>query len=252
MAPANFATTRWTVVMAARHGSAGEGQAALELLCERYWAPLYGYARRQGHSVEQAQDLTQGFFARFLEKQDVRAADPTRGKFRSFLLASFKHYLSNAGDRERAQKRGGGQPLLSLEFETAEAKYQIEPLDALTPEALFERQWALGLIDRVHASLGDESAQAGKAELFERLRGVVVGERITGGYVQIARELGTTEGAIKVTVHRLRGRFRELLRAEIGATVSDDAEIDGELRHLIAVLSDGDGLPGRLIRLGTP
>ena len=232
-----FATTRWTLVMAAsRHATPGSREA-LSQLCELYWPPLYGYARRHGNSVEQAQDLTQSFFARFLEKHDVATADPNRGRFRSFLLASFKHFLANEYDREHAKKRGGSRVLIALEIETAEARYAAEPPDTLTPEALFERQWALGVIDRVTAAVRSDFIDAGKEATFLRLKGFLMGEKEEGGYAEAARELGMTQGAVKVTVHRLRGKFRERLRTEIMATVSDDSEIDDEIRYLMAVLT---------------
>jgi len=223
--------------MAASRDLAPGSHEALSQLCERYWPPLYSYARRHGYSVDQAQDLTQAFFARFLEKRDVQAADPQRGRFRSFLLTSFKHFVANEHDRERAKKRGGGQVPIALEVETAEARYAAEPPDTLTPEALFERQWALGVIDRAMARLRADLVEAGKEATFEHLKGFLIGEKEEGGYADIARTLGTTEGAIKVTVHRLRRRFRDQLRVEIGATVSDDSEIDEEIRYLIAVLT---------------
>lgn len=232
-----FTTTRWTLVMAASRDSTPTSREALAELCERYWPPLYSYARRHGYSVDQAQDLTQAFFARFLEKRDVQAADPQRGRFRSFLLTSFKHFVANEHDRERAQKRGGGQVPIALEVETAEARYAAEPPDKLTPEALFERQWALDVIDRGLAKVRADYVKAGKEAMFERLKGFLIGEKEQGGYADVARTLGTTEGAIKVTVHRLRRRFRDVLRAEIMATVSDDSEIDDEIRYLIAVLT---------------
>ena len=237
-APNRFATTRWTLVLKASRASTPASRQALAELCERYWPPLYSYARRQGHSVDQAQDLTQAFFTRFLEKRDVQAADPQRGRFRSFLLTSFKHFIANEHDRERAKKRGGGQLPIALEVETAEARYAAEPPDKLTPEALFERQWALGVLDRAMAMLRADLVKAGKETTFEHLKGFLIGEKEQGGYAEIARSLGTTEGAIKVTVHRLRRRFRDLLRVEIGATVSDDSEIDEEIRYLIAVLTE--------------
>ena len=232
-----FTTTRWTLVLTASRDSTPASCQALAELCERYWPPLYSYARRRGYSVDQAQDLTQAFFARFLEKRDVQAADPRRGRFRSFLLASFKHFIANEHDRERAQKRGGGQWPIALEVDTAEARYAAEPPDNLTPEALFERQWALGVIDRVMAMLRADLVKAGKEATFDHLKGFLIGEKEEGGYSHIARRLGTTEGAIKVTVHRLRRRFRDGLRTEIAATVSDDSEIDDEIRYLIDVLS---------------
>ena len=233
-----FTTTRWSLVLTAGRDSTPGSQAALAELCELYWPPLYAYARRQGDSVEQAQDLTQAFFARLLEKRYVQAADPQRGRFRSFLLASFKHFVANERDHERAQKRGGGQLPLALEFDAAEARYAAEPAETLTPEALFERQWALGVIDRVLAALGAECAKAGKKATFDHVKDLLVGERSACGYAAIADALGTTEGAIKVTVHRLRRRFRHLLRVEIGATVSDDSEINDEIRYLFAALMD--------------
>jgi RNA polymerase sigma-70 factor (ECF subfamily) len=212
-------------------------RAAMAALCELYWPPLYGYARRAGYSVDQAEDLTQAFFARFLERGDVQAADPQRGRFRSFLLASFKHFLLNERDRERALKRGGGQPLLGFDVESAEARYAAEPADAFTPESLFERQWALGILDRGMATLRAECASAGKSSTLVHLEAFILGDKSPGGYAHVAETLGATEGAIKVTIHRLRRRLRELLRMEIAPTVAEDAEIDGEIRHLITVLT---------------
>jgi RNA polymerase sigma-70 factor (ECF subfamily) len=232
-----FPTTRWTLVVAAARDSNDSGRPALAELCERYWPPLYAYARRDGHAVDEAQDLTQAFFAKFLEKEYVRAADPARGKFRSFILSSFRHFMSNERDRERTQKRGGGQRLLSLEFESAEASYRLEPPDTLTPEGLFERRWALELIDRVTRQLAAERERAGDAATFEHLKDFLIGDREDGKYADAARALGTTDGALRVAVHRLRRRFRDLLRAEIAATVAEDSEIDGEIRHLIAAVS---------------
>jgi RNA polymerase sigma factor (sigma-70 family) len=233
-----FTTTRWTLVLKADRGSTPASRAALTELCDLYWPPLYAYARRKGSSVEDAQDLTQAFFAQLLEKHYVRAADPERGKFRSFLLASFKHFAAHERDREQAQKRGGGQVPLTLDFDRAEAGYTAEPPDTLTPEALFERQWALGVLDRVLATLRAECVKSGKEATFDNVKDLLVGEKSPGGYAAIAATLGTTEGAIKVTVHRLRRRYQQALRAEIGATVSDDSEIDEEIRYLIALLSE--------------
>ena len=230
-----FATTRWTVVLAA--GRDRTSAPALAQLCERYWPPLYSYARRRGYSVEHAQDVTQAFFLRFLEKRYVQSADRQRGKFRSFLLASFKHFLANEYDRERAKKRGGGEQLVSLEIETAEARYAAEPADELTPESLFERHWAQGVLDRAFAALRAECIASGKTATFEALGDYLIGEKQHGGYAETARLLGTSEGAVKVTVHRLRRRWRDLLREEIGTTVSEDSEIEEEIRYLIAVLT---------------
>lgn len=207
-------------------------------LCELYWPPLYAFARRRGHTIEEAQDLTQAFFARLLEKRTVEAADPERGRFRSFLLASFKHFAANERERHKAQKRGGGRLPIALEFETAEADYAAEPADTLTPEALFERRWALGVIDRAMAMLRAECVGSGKEAMFDRVQDLIIGDKTAGGYAATARTLNTTEGALKVTIHRLRRRFRALLRAEIGATVADDSEIDDEIRHLMTVLGE--------------
>jgi RNA polymerase sigma factor (sigma-70 family) len=237
MPKGGFATTRWTIVMKASRESTPGSREALSRLCEIYWPPLYSFARRQGHGVEQAQDLTQAFFARFLEKHDVQDADPARGRFRSFLLSSFKHFLANEYDRERAKKRGGGQVMIALEVDAAEARYSAEPADKLTPEALFEQQWAHGLVDRVTNMLRADLVKAGKEASFEQLKDLLMGEKEQGGYAGIARALGTTEGAVKVTVHRLRRKFRDLLRAEIAATVADDGEIEDEIRYLMAIVA---------------
>jgi RNA polymerase sigma factor (sigma-70 family) len=230
-----FATTRWTLVMAA--GAAAPGsREAISRLCELYWQPLYSYARRRGQSVEQAQDLTQSFFVRFLEKHDIRAADRQRGRFRSFLLSAFKHFMANEYDRGRAKKRGGGHVTVPLEFGDAEARYVAEPADTLTPEDLFERQWALHVIDRAMTALRADLIESGKENVYTCLHGFLIGEK-DQNYAQAARALGQTEGAVKVTVHRLRRRLRDFLRAEIAATVSDDSEIEDEIRYLIGVVA---------------
>jgi len=230
-----FATTRWTLVMAAGATAPGSREA-LSRLCELYWQPLYGYARRRGQSVEQAQDLTQAFFARFLEKHDVRAADKQRGRFRSFLLSAFKHFMANEYDRERAKKRGGGHATLPLEFGEAEARYVAEPADTITPEDLFERQWASQVIERAMDALRADLLESRKGDLYTRLRGFLIGDK-DQNYADVARAMGQTEGAVKVTVHRLRRRLRDFLRAEIAATVSDDSEIEDEIRYLIRIVS---------------
>ena len=232
-----FATTRWSLVLAAGRDSTAGSQAAFSELCELYWRPIYAFARRQGHDVHDAEDLTQAFFTRLLEKHVVQAADPQRGRFRSFLLASFKHFVANERDRAHAQKRGSGKVMIGLDFESAEARYSAEPADALTPEAVFERQWALAILDRVLATLRDECVNAGKADLFDCVRDLLAGDRSPGGYAAIAESLGTTEGAVKVNVHRLRRRYRDLLRAEIEATVSNSSEIDEELGFLMSAVS---------------
>jgi RNA polymerase sigma-70 factor (ECF subfamily) len=232
-----FATTRWSLVLTAGGEATAGSRAALSELCELYWRPVYAFARRQGFDVHEAEDMTQAFFARLLEKHVVQAADPQRGRFRSFLLASFKHFIANERDRARAQKRGSGQVIVGLDVESAEARYSSEPVDTLTPEALFERQWALSVLDRVLAALRDECVKAGKATVFDAVRDLLAGDRNPGGYAALAGSLGTTEGALKVHVHRLRRRYRELLRAEIEGTVSDTSEVDDEIGYLMAVVS---------------
>jgi RNA polymerase sigma-70 factor (ECF subfamily) len=235
--PGRFATTHWSLIVAARDGDTAEAQAALAALCQAYWYPLYAYIRRQGHPADQAQDLTQEFFTRLLEKEFLGVLDPDKGKFRAFLLAACKHFLANERDRERAQKRGGGRLRLSLDFTDAEDRYTREPGHALTAEKLFERRWALALLQGVLERLREEHAARGKGELFDRLRGFLLGERQPGGYAGAAADLGLTEGAAKVAVHRLRQRYRELLRAEIGRTVPDGESVDEEIRALFAALA---------------
>jgi RNA polymerase sigma factor (sigma-70 family) len=229
-----FATTRWSIVAAAGDPAAPE---ALATLCEGYWYPLYGYIRRQGYSAHEAQDLTQGFFAGLLERHALAALDPARGKFRSFLLASCKNYLSHERDRARAQKRGGGKTILSLDFTSAEALYQKEPAHSLTPDRLFARRWALTLLDQVLDRLRREFTDKGKELLFDRLRVFLLGERALLPQSRMAEELGMTAGALKVAVHRMRSRFRELVREEIARTVDDPGNVDDEIRELFAALA---------------
>jgi RNA polymerase sigma-70 factor (ECF subfamily) len=231
-----FVTTRWTVVLAAGRGGTQESQEALASLCGAYWYPLYAFVRRLGRRPEEAQDLTQAFFARLLEKNYLRAADPGRGRFRSFLLAAFKHFLSKERERTRAQKRGGGRKHLPLDFEAGERRYSLEPAHELTAERLYEQRWALTVLDQVLARLRGEFSHGGKADLFERLKGYLTGEGAVRPYREAAAELGTTEAAFKMAVHRLRQRFREALLAEIAQTVAGPEEVDEELRHLFAAV----------------
>jgi RNA polymerase sigma factor (sigma-70 family) len=230
----NFATTRWSLVLLAGERRSPQSAAALAALCETYWFPLYAYIRRRGHSVYDAQDLTQAFFARLLEKNDLAAAEPGRGRFRSYLLTSLKNFLANEWDRHRAQKRGGGRCALSIDFETAEDRYRREPGHNETPETIFERRWALLLLENVLARLREEAIQSDKMKDFERLKVFLTGEPPTATYAQLSAELGTTEGNLKVAVHRLRRRYRELLREEIAQTVGDAEEVDQEIRDLFA------------------
>jgi RNA polymerase sigma factor (sigma-70 family) len=235
--PRRFATTRWSQVIAAGRAQSAASRDALSGLCEAYWYPLYAYVRRWGYGPDEAQDLTQEFFARLLEKHYLRDADPMRGRFRSFLLASLKHFLSNERDKAAAVKRGGRATIVALEVETAEGMYQLEPPDADTPEKVFERRWALMLLERTLARLRDEFAAGGRQQFFARLEGYLTGERETVPYAQLAEELGMSEGAIKVAVHRLRKRFGALLRDEIGDTVSEPAQVDDEVRELFRILT---------------
>jgi RNA polymerase sigma-70 factor (ECF subfamily) len=235
MPPSQFATTHWSLVLAARDRAEPGAADALASLCSLYWYPLYAYVRRRGHGPEDGHDLTQEFFARLLEKHFLAAVDPCKGKFRSFLLAACNHFLANERDRARARKRGGGRLVLSLDARDAEGRYRAEPADALTPETLFERRWALALLQQVMARLRDEFEARGKDKLFDRLRGFLVGDKEIV-YRRAAEQLGLSEGAVKVAVHRLRQRYRELLHEEIGRTVGAPEEIEEEVRALFAAL----------------
>jgi RNA polymerase sigma-70 factor (ECF subfamily) len=235
MPPSRFLTTHWSLILAARDRAEPGADDALGSLCALYWYPLYAYVRRRGHGADEAHDLTQEFFARVLEKDFLAGVDRGKGKFRSFLLAACNHFLANERDRARARKRGGGRPVLSLDAADAEGRYRAEPAGGLTPEKLFERRWAMALLQQVMARLREEFEAKGKGQLFDRLRGFLVGEK-GGGYRGAADELGLSEGAVKVTVHRLRQRYRELLHEEIGRTVDAPERIDEEVRHLFAAL----------------
>ena len=231
-----FATTHWSVVLAAGSENTPEALAALERLCRTYWYPLYAYVRREGYSPEDAQDLTQGFFAQLLARHSLANVAPEKGRFRSFLLAAMRHFLSAERARAHALKRGGQAETVSLDAHEAEARYRLEPVDRLDAERIYERRWAMTLVEQAPARLRDESAAAGKAELFERLRRFVVGEsEATWG--EAGAELGLSEGAMKAAVHRLRERYRVLLRDEVAHTVAEPAEIETEVRYLITVLS---------------
>lgn len=233
---APFVTTQWGQILQARDGPDAEGAAALASLCQAYWYPLYAFVRRQRHSAHDAQDLTQEFFARLLAGNFLDSVSPSKGRFRSFLLASMKHFLANEWDKSRAIKRGGGQPLVSIDEESAEGRYLVEPTDTLTPEKLFEKQWALALLARVLDRLRAEHLRSGKEGLFERLKGCLTGDKDFVGYADLAAQLKVSEGAVKVAVHRLRSRYRELLMAEISQTLTSPEEVQDELRHLLAAL----------------
>src|SRR5277367_1952898 len=230
-----FPTTRWTLVLAAGDPDRKEARSALVDLCENYWYPLYAYLRRGGYSAEEAQDLTQEFFVRMLEGRYLDRADPEKGRFRSFILTCLKFFVADEGDRQRASKRGGGA-VVSLELSSGEDRYQREPAHDETPERIFEQRWALSVLDRVVERLRNEFVQHGRPEHFDRLKMFLLGKS-DAPYTALAGEMNTSEGALKVAIHRLRKRYRELFRQEIADTVADPAEVESELRYLAAVLS---------------
>jgi RNA polymerase sigma factor (sigma-70 family) len=230
-----FPTTRWTVVVAAGDPQRKEARSALVSLCEGYWYPLYAYARRRGYPADQAQDLTQEFFIRVLEGRYLDRADPAKGRFRAFILTSLKFFLADERDRDRAQKRGGGK-VEPLEFSSGEDRYQREPAHDETPERIFERRWAVTVLDRVVEKLRDEFVQHGRPEHFDRLKVFLLGQS-DAPYAALALEMNTSEGAVKVAIHRLRKRYRELFRQEIADAVAYPGEVESELRFLAAVLT---------------
>ena len=231
-----FATTQWTMVLNAGRSDSTSARNALAQLCQTYWYPLYAYVRRRGASPEDAEDLTQGFFARLLELDSLADVRREKGKFRSFLLASLNHYLSDEWDRERAQKRGKGR-VIPLEAGEAEARLSREPADTITPEKLFERKWAMTLLEAVVQRMQREYESAGKGPLFMALRFSITGEKAEEPYAKLSEELGLSEPALRVAVHRLRQRYRQLLRDEIARTVATEAEVDGEIQHLYRALA---------------
>ncbi len=232
--PREFATTRWSLVRDAR-GVSPDAEQALAALCQAYWYPLYAFVRRQGKGPHDAQDLTQEFFARLIAKDWLDAVAQEQGKFRAWLLAAMKHFLCNAWDRAHAARRGGGEVLLSIDETDAESRYLREPAAAEDAELLYDRRWALTLLERVMARLRDEFSRAGKGNQFEALKGTLTGD--APPYAEIADALGLSEGAVKVAAHRLRERYRAVIRQEIAETVDCETEIEDELRHLLAVLS---------------
>jgi RNA polymerase sigma-70 factor (ECF subfamily) len=234
--PGRFRTTRWSLVLAARDRTSPEARLALQELCEAYWYPLYAFIRRQGHPAEEAQDLTQEFFVRLLEKDFLALVDQSRGKFRSFLMTACKHFLANERDRAQALKRGGRREFLSINAQAGESRYVTEPMHDLTAERLFERRWALMLLHHVLGRLRDELQQAGKGEQFERLKVFLTGEKPAEHYAQVAQALAASPGAVRVAVHRMRRRYRELLREEIARTVNDPDQVEAEIRDLMTAL----------------
>jgi RNA polymerase sigma factor (sigma-70 family) len=235
--PGWFATTHWSVVLSAGGSDTPRAQEALARLCQVYWYPLYAYVRRRGYGPEDAQDLTQEFFARLLAHKWVGSADPQKGRFRSFLLTAMNHFLADEWDRLKAQKRGGGGRVLPLEVETAETRFQLEPADPLTPEKIYERRWAQTLLETVFEQLRQAYEAEGKAALFAELKGGLAQARAALPYAELAARLKLSEGALRVAMHRLRQRYREVLRAEIAHTVNEPGEVEEELRYLFRVLS---------------
>jgi RNA polymerase sigma factor (sigma-70 family) len=236
--PALFVTTRWSVVLAAQDKSSPASAAALETLCRAYWYPLYAQVRRQGHAPHDAQDLTQEFFARLLSKDYLQAADRQKGRLRTFLHLALKRFLANEWDRVRAQKRGGGQAPVAFDTAVAEQRYRQEREDTLPPDRLYERQWALTLLEQAMARLRAEYSAAGKDAEFERLKSALTAERGTIPYGEIAKDLQMAEGAARVAAHRLRKRFRELFRATVADTVEHAAEVEDELRYVAGLLGE--------------
>ncbi|MEZ5300352.1 MAG: sigma-70 family RNA polymerase sigma factor [Verrucomicrobiales bacterium] len=230
-----FPATRWSLVLRARGADERAAGRALSELCGAYWYPLYVYARRVGNGAEDAEDLTQGFFARLLEKDYFAEADQRRGRLRSFLLASFKHYMHDEWDKSRAQKRGGGETPLSIDAAMAEERYRLEPQDKASPDVVYERRWALTALENFVGALRDDYAAAGKAEVFDALQPHLTGDA-EGGYAGAAEKLGISEGAARVAAHRLRKRYGEVMRREIAQTVETEDEVDDEIRTLFAAL----------------
>jgi RNA polymerase sigma-70 factor (ECF subfamily) len=233
----HFTATHWSVVLAARDGDSTRARAAMEALCRAYWYPLYAFVRRMGRSPHDAEDSVQGFFAVCLEKNYLAAAQKEKGRFRSFLLLALKRFLAKERDKSRAHKRGGGQKPIALDSLSAEQRYAVEPAEHLSADKLFERRWALTLLELVLSRLRDEQAAAGRLGAFEELKEFLLAGGRGTPYQEVAARLGLSEGAVKVAVHRLRQRFRELLEEEIGNTVADPEEVEEERRYLLAVLS---------------
>lgn len=231
-----FATTHWSVVLRAGETHSPESSAALERLCRNYWFPLFAFIRRKGHREEDARDLTQQFFASLLARKDLRTVRASKGRFRTFLLAAMTHFLSNERDRAHAAKRGGGQVPVSFDEMTPEELRRYEPATHLTPDKLFDQRWAMTLLGTALTRLREEMESAGKAQQFQALKTFLTNEPDEGDYATVARRLGGTNQSIAVAVHRLRQRYRALVRAEVAHTVSSPIEVEEEMRHLFAAL----------------
>lgn len=232
-----FVTTRWTVVLTAADHSAAEAERAMEEICQIYWFPLYAYIRRRGHSPEDAEDLTQEFFRQLLEHRWIENADREKGKLRAFLITALKRFISNEWRKACAQKRGGGQRVLSLDSSIAEGRYSSTTTPGMDAERLYDREWALTLLDLTIKQLGNEYADAGKTNLFARLKDGLVMSHEALDYPSLSTDLDMTEGAIRVAVHRMRKRFREIYRNEVSQTLPPGADLDEELHHLSSCLT---------------
>jgi RNA polymerase sigma-70 factor (ECF subfamily) len=234
---AGFPTTHWSRVLRAGDANDREGRDALERLCRDYWYPLYVFARRQRLNRDEAADLVQGFLTDLIERRDLAKADPSRGRFRSFLRTACAHFLSHSRDHDRAVKRGGGRTPISIDVQDAEGRYLNEPAHDLTAERLFERRWAMVLLGHVLTRLESEANQGGKVDLFEHLRPLLEGDDLVETYKQIGDALHMSEGAVKVAVYRLRSRYRQILREEVARTIADPADVDAEIADLLRALS---------------
>ena len=235
--PQAFPATHWSLVLRAGKNSTTGARAALSSLCQIYWFPLYAHARRRGFSPHDAEDLTQEFFAQLLRRQAFAVADPNRGRFRSFLLAAMSNFLASEREKARAQKRGAGRGILSLDLSAAEQRYDLEPADNATPDKAFDRQWALTLLDEVLRKLEAEYEREGKRDLFAALRKTLAGARESQPYAELSASLGMSESAVKMAVHRLRKRYRDLIQEEIANTVAQPEEVGLEMRHLFGALA---------------
>jgi RNA polymerase sigma-70 factor (ECF subfamily) len=234
---ARFVTTHWSEVLAAGEGCSAKAQAALEQLYRTYWYPVYAYLRRQGHTPEDAQDHTQELFARLLAGNQLAGLTRGKGRFRSYLLLALRHFLINERQRARASKRGGSQPTVPLDLVLAENRYDLEPVHSVTAETIFERRWALTLLDNVLTRLRAECVEAGREEQFDQLKVFLTAEKSPLTYTQIGRRLGLSEGSVKSAVSRLRQRYRELVQEEVARTVANPVEAADEMRHLFKTLS---------------
>ena len=229
-----FATTRWSLVLAAGGESTEDSRRALEELCSQYWYPLYSYTRRRGYSANDASDLTQAFFVKLLKKKDIGTADANRGRFRTFLLTAMKNFLAGEWRKQNTLKRGGAFHFLSLDFDSAEASYQLEPSHELSPEAVYERRWAMSILETAVNTLQKQYSDSGKSDLFEAFKGSLGGDGEVLPYSQLSKSLGLTEGALRTAASRMRSRWRKRLRELVAPTVSSESEIQDELRSLIA------------------